>query len=147
MKKKETSTKTTSKTVQQLEEALGQVITTPVSIGDFDVMRFGLPIVMLFGETLRSIKEDNSIAGNKIELGLKKSSLTSELKGHLLALGWTVTKNYIKKKHNGVSIEIKLVSKKYRYFDNPDIVFYKEFESVHIPNPWKSYYKVRGFIK
>lgn len=103
--------------------------------------------VMLLGETLRSIKEDNEIKGSKIELGLKKERMTKEVKGWFKEFGYDINDKFMTKEFKGVPIEIKIIKRNYPFFKHPDMVFYKSFEVFDIPNPWRAYMKVRGFVR
>ncbi len=103
--------------------------------------------VLLLGETLRSIKEDNQIKGDKIELGLEKKRLTKEVRSWLNSFGYKIKDRLMVKVFKGVPIEIKIIKRNYSFFKHPDIVFYKAFEVFNIPNPWRNYMKAKGLVR
>lgn len=125
-------------TVEELEAALVE------AERDFDsaVLR-----VMLLGETLRSIKEDDLLKGDKIELGVLRQRLTREVRGWFKEFGYRVSDGLITKEFNGVPIEIKVIKKHYPFFEHLDSVLYGAFDALDVPNPWRAYWKVRGLIR
>lgn len=102
---------------------------------------------MLLGKTLETARE-GQVAGDKIEVGvckryLNKSSL-SLLRGFVPGLVEEPGKmSYMVGK---VPVEIKVIHRKYAFFHNPDIIYYK-WLSMHIPNPVKGYLKARYLVK
>lgn len=103
---------------------------------------------LLLGETLRSIRETGQLAGDKIELGIRRRYLTHSTKGmfRLLEPQAEIIDGYIRFEHNGVPIEIKVITKDYYFFRNPNRVFYGVSDYM-TPNPWDKYYKARFIIK
>ena len=125
-------------TTEELEDALFEA--------EQDFQKAVLKI-MLLGETLRSIKEDNEIKGKKIELGILERKLTKEVRGWFNEFGYELTSKSLKKVFKNVPIEVRIIKRSYPFFKHLDSVFYKTFDAIDIPNPWRACYKIRGLIR
>ncbi len=108
-------------------------------------------------DTAKQIKETNhSIEPDlhlfTIELGIQKKDLgqmivpnvKEQLKLAHIEPEWT--DNYIKFTHKGVPVFIKIIQRKYQWFQNPDKKFYRVVE-FNIPNPFDRYWPARFIIK
>ena len=158
MKKKATSTKTTSKVGHPdikkkawkgidpllLEAALYK------AEDDFDkaVCKF-----MIIGNSLKTMKEDLVINGTKVELGVWERRMTKEVRGWFKEWGWkfhkeetvpTTDKRLMKVTKEammtitfgGVPIEVKFIKNVVRPYTHPDVMYYKVAQ-FQIPNPWR----------
>jgi hypothetical protein len=105
-----------------------------------------LPFVLL-GDTAKGVMAER-LYGNKVELGVETKHLTKEVYS---------TFNFYepdRKEHDwgwsfdidGVPVNIRFITKRYPYFKNKDIRFYRSGEYM-LPNPFDEYWKVRGLIK
>ncbi len=57
-----------------------------------------------------------------------------------------INTNTISFKHNGVPIVVWIIHKRWKFFQNPDTIFYG-ITSFKIPNPFDRYWKSRFLIK
>ena len=136
----------------------------------FDVFEKAACPFFLLGETARSILKDGKLNGEYLEVGIYDRWATAEVLSalntvvNLLALetdegwenqerGWGA-KVFREKRDKVITIEfrvddvpvvVRVVKKKSKYFSNLDSVVYN-FDDYKIPNPFDSYYKVRGLI-
>lgn len=90
-----------------------------------------------------------------VDLGVKKNSLNefgqSTLKtlletyhDHLTEVQWTP--EFIRFKYKDVPVFIRVIKRNYKFFQNPDSVFYR-VETFKIPNPFDHYWTARFIIK
>lgn len=136
----------------------------------FDIFeRASCPFILL-GETARSIVKDGKLKGEKLEVGVTYKHATKEVFSALntvveqMALdlddgwedqesGWGTRKfeekrdkvKTIEFRANHIPVVIKVIRKKSKYFSNPDSIVYN-FDDYKVPNPFNSYWKVRGII-
>ena len=105
-----------------------------------------IPFVLL-GELVERIVHNKSIAGIKeIEVGVFQKDLVRERISSLKTEIGDITTDYgFGYKFDRIPIQIKIISKDYKFFENPDIIFYKSGE-YRIPNPIEDYLKVRQEI-
>lgn len=141
---KKTNMKESGKKTEALEKALQHV----EDMFDRCVCPF-----FLLGETLRSITQDNQIKGNKVELGVKVKQLTPEVLVTFTSPDFSTNltdfihnDKMLSYKVEGVSVEIKIIHKKFKCLDNLDSLLYKWGDYL-IPNPLEDYWKVKGFIE
>lgn len=129
MNKKKTSAKTTSKKIDPLllEEALYK------AEDDFDkaVCKF-----MIVGKTLKSIKKNLVIGGDKVELGVLERRLTKEVRGWFKEWGWKIDRYKMTTEHKGIPIEVKIIKKVKLPYKDPDVMHYK-VAYYETPNPWR----------
>ena len=101
----------------------------------------------LLGETGEKVLLDEELLVDKVQIGILKKDFgetTKRLfKGFVPDVKIGDTINLEK---DGVPIEIKIIHKHYRFFENPDTVMYTADE-YKIPNPWHKYWNVRNLIK
>ena len=121
-----------------------------------DIMDRCICYFSLVGETLRSIKDDNQLKGTVIYVAIRRldfsesaqSMLATLSRGVDLRLGiddYQKDGDYISWKFKGVPISIKIVHRKYEFFNNPSFMFYMG-EDYRIPNPFNKYWKIRNLI-
>jgi hypothetical protein len=108
---------------------------------------------ILLKETARSIKEDNLLAGESIDIGIEHRYLTKEVR--------SVFNEYLEDRYHekpvidwdkgftvvrdGITINVKFIKRKYGFFTQPDSTFYVG-ESYSLPNPFNTYWKTRNII-
>lgn len=140
MKKEKTKlSKTNGMSLEDLDFALTKV--------EEIFERAMIPFVLL-GETARSVIEKDQVDGNKIEVGILRRHLQETAKSILdiVLPGFKEKGGKIEFMVDEVPVEVKIIEKKYKYFERPDRVFYK-ITQYCIPNPFGRYWEVRGMIK
>ena len=105
-----------------------------------------IPFILL-GDLVERIVNNKSIAGIKlIEIGVFQKDLVRERISSLKTEIGDITTDYgFGYKFDRIPIQIKIISKDHKFFENPDIIFYKSGE-YRIPNPIEDYLKVRQEI-
>jgi len=115
----------------------------------FDMLGRAQVEFMLFGDTAYSIINNLPPKYQKITLGVMKHDMT-EFGRRILTLttpGIVDTGSKMKfTSPEGVPVEIRIVHKDYRFFDNPDSVLFRA-DSYKIPNPFDTYWKVYRLIQ
>ena len=103
---------------------------------------------LLSGETLESIVKNDQIAGSKVELMAQKRNLTKAGLSMLRETtgGFEQTDSKLVFTVKEVPVEIKIIKRKYKILENPDVLFYKISE-YKIPNPLERYWKVKGLFR
>ncbi len=91
---------------------------------------------MILGKSLKTMKEDLVINGNKVELGVWERRMTKEVRGWFKEWGWKIGKDKMTITFGGVPIEVKFIKKVVRPYDHPDVMYYKVAQ-FQIPNPWR----------
>jgi len=109
--------------------------------------RSAMPFVLL-GETARSVVEDGSIGGKKIEVGVEKKYATKSSISLLKMQEPRIeeTESGYRFTRHDVPVEINIIKRKYKFMKNPSLIFYW-VENYYLPNPFKAYWKVRSFVK
>ena len=139
-----TSTKESGKSPEELDKALLFVD---------DLLDRMLCPYMLAGRTLKSILK-GQINGNGINVLVLRKHFGREARSVLgSCMSMIYKKPEIKEEdgclkldYEGVPIEIKIIDRKYEFLKQPDMLFYK-YDMFKIPNPWQSYWRVRGILK
>ena len=115
----------------------------------YDVLARSQIEFMLFGDTAYSILNNVPPKYQKISLGVKQQDLT-EFGRRILNL---TTPGAVDDGHKikfdspeGVPIEIRIITKDYPFFKNPDTVLFRQ-DPYHIPNPFDAYWKVYRLIQ
>lgn len=108
--------------------------------------RAQIPFLVL-GNTLEGVIKAE-LFGDKVELGVRERYLTDDTLGMLKIVNpdLKVEGDKICFAWEGVPVEIKVIKRNYKFFENPDSVFYKVTE-YKIPNPLETYRKARYLIK
>ena len=122
-----------------------------------DIMDRCLCSFVLFGETARSIKQDEKLQGDGIYAGVRildftqstssmLTTMASNVDIHLGIENFKKTEKVFNWEFKGIPIRIKLVHRRYKFIDNPDFVWYYA-ENYKIPNPFNKYWKMRFLIQ
>lgn len=104
---------------------------------------------MLFGDTAYSIVNNTMPKFQKITLGVKKQDLTEfALRILELTVPGAVNDGHKIKfdSPDGVPIEIRIITKEYPFFRNPDTILFR-MDAYHIPNPFPDYWKIYRLIQ
>ena len=111
-----------------------------------DILTWSQIPYMVLGKTGEQILEDKELEG-KIEIGvLDKNFGETTRRIFKTFLPDVHLGSVINIEKDGVPIEIKIIKKHYKFFQNPDNVFYTADE-YNIPNPWHKYWGVRNLIQ
>jgi hypothetical protein len=124
--------------IEQINEALRWVI---------DLMEWCQIPVLLLGDTAEKIWGEKNLDVDKLEFGVMKRHITQDtsrlLKTFVPGLEWD---NTIQLSKAGVPIFIRVIQRKYRFFENPDFKYYMADE-YKLPNPMNGYLKARWLIR
>lgn len=111
---------------------------------------------VLLGDTARAAKDDTLLEKAPLEVGIFKRYLTPEVRSIFtpealrdIAVPIIVTEfndDHILLTFRGVPIHVKIIHRRYEFFENLDQVIYA-FEDFQIANPFEKYYKARYIIK
>lgn len=139
MTKKVNGETTLSKpSIGQINEAIRWVI---------DLMEWCQIPVILLGDTAERIFYEKNLDVDKLEFGVMKRHITQDtsrlLKTFVPNLEWDTTINLEKA---GVPIVIRIIQRKYKFFENPDFKYYM-FDEYKLPNPMNSYLKARWLVR
>jgi hypothetical protein len=103
----------------------------------------------LIGDTGKGILDGFLLRGDKVEVAFKASQLTDMVistidtyKGVKLSRETGKWTYFV----DEVPVEVTIITKKYKFFENPDSTFYFG-ENYWLPNPYTKYYKSRYLIK
>lgn len=112
-----------------------------------DMMGRAMANYLVLGETAKNIKEEKQIQGDKIEVGLEERYLTREVKSLFNTYqGVEMTDKGFSYLFGEVPIEVKFITRRYKFFKNPDSKFYLAGE-YRIPNPFENYWKSRFLVR
>lgn len=101
---------------------------------------------LVLGDTAEGIRQ-GELYGDKIEVGVEKRYFTEELLRSLELNGIEKTeKGNYKFTVGEVPIFIKLIKKKYKFFENPDFAFYMG-DTFYFGNPYEKYKRVSKLIR
>jgi hypothetical protein len=101
----------------------------------------------LIGDTAEKLWKQENLDVDKIEVGILKNWLTQDTVKLLRTFVPEIEfSDNIEISHREVPIVIKVINKKYKYFNNLDFLFYMADE-YKIPNPMNEYLKARWLIK
>jgi len=101
----------------------------------------------LLKETALQVAKGYPLTGDHLDVGIPKKYLSKEVQDTL--------KEYCKVEDPtkdftttvlGVPVNVKIINRKYNYFENTDRVFY-HYDNFNVPNPIDSYMKARYLIK
>lgn len=104
---------------------------------------------MLFGDTAYSIINNTPPKFQKINLGVKHYDLTDFAKRIFsLTVPDAINDGHkIKfKSPEGVPIEIRIITKDYPFFNNPDTILFRQ-DAYHVPNPFQDYWRIYRLIQ
>ena len=108
------------------------------------------PFVLL-GETARSVRDGEFVAGTVIEVGVRAGDLVPEILSTIHSFsnfngGFNKTSFGYEYLSNGIPVKITVINKKWKFLENPDTVFYGPAQ-YQIPNPFPEYYKTRFLVR
>ncbi len=108
---------------------------------------------LVLGDLIRPMVENVPANVEKIEIGVMKNSWNDTTKSLLKTFflrtpfeGVNLDVPILKLNYNGTPVEIKIITRNYEFFKNPDMSYYWADE-YKIPNPWAKYLKSRYLIK
>lgn len=110
-----------------------------------------LPYVLL-GDVARQIKygrdgyNGNDLQVDKVQFGTYYKNVTAEVLSLIHQWNWEETPWGFRFESNGVPIEFYVFSKKYRFFQMPDMGYYGP-DIFKLPNEFEKYWKARGLLK
>jgi hypothetical protein len=113
-----------------------------------DIMdRIGIPYILL-GDVVKGITKNNSLVDvNSIEVGIEQRYLIPEVISSLKTLmGDIKTENGYGYVFDKIPVDIKIIKRRYRFFEHPDVVIYRR-QDYRIPNPIDDYLKARWIIR
>lgn len=110
--------------------------------------RARLPYFLLEGAARQVVDNVSYLNLNQIDAGVEKQNLRESGKSllNIVIPGVYLDGNTISFDHGGVPIVIWVIQKHWKFFKNPDTVFYG-VENFKVPNPFKHYWKSRFLIK
>jgi|SRR3990167_5689361 len=109
-------------------------------------------------DTAKAIKEqDASFLEEKITGAIHQRHLTKEVKSAIksqldywqdrkISEPYEFTEDWIKWTYKGVPVEIKILKRRYGFFNNPDPVSYN-FDDYLLANPFKKYWPTRFIVR
>ena len=100
------------------------------------------------GNTAKSIKEMRGLEGDKVELGIEKRFITTEVMSTLKewVRGGQFVDNGFSYTFEGVPVKFKYITRKYHFFKNLDTKFHMP-EWYKVANPFENYWKSRYLIQ
>lgn len=125
-------------TSEQLEEALFAV---------FDMMADAQLEFFPMNQTAVQIHENKWLEGDKLIFGVKKRDLAESTIEMLKIANPSIDlqPKKIIMVHNGIPIEIRIITKHYRVLDNLDTVDYA-YETFLMPNPFEAFKRMMWFM-
>lgn len=108
------------------------------------------PNYILLGDTALAVWEKRGLSGDGIDVGLPTRYATAEtrstIKTTLANQGVEVGENGFTYLVDNVPVRVKLIHRKYRFFDHLDGVLYN-FGDYQLPNPFELYWKSRFLVQ
>lgn len=106
-------------------------------------------VYLAFADIGRAIKENVDFDGQELEFGVERRYVTPEVL--FVFKSYTppeaeFTEDGFSYKVGRVPVEIKFVSRRYKFFEHPEKLIYKAGE-FQIPNPFDKYFKARWIIR
>ena len=122
----------------------------------WDLMEFYIWYPTL--DTARAIKENNpDLMGDKITGAIAKRYLTDDVKSAIKAQldywqdrqisePYTMNDDVIRWSFNGIPIELKILKRRYNFFEYFDPVTYN-YDDYKLANPWSKYWTARFIVQ
>ncbi len=109
--------------------------------------RASIPFLLL-KDTAYDVKNFDELRGGEVTIGVRKYNLTDMTYPTLKMLipEASFEDTCIRLEHHNAPIFIKLIKNNYKFFQNPDTVFFF-IEQFHIPNPFNNYWSSRHIIR
>ena len=105
-----------------------------------------IPFVLL-GDTAKQVVDDVALEVEKVEIGVQERHITQDTVRLLKTYQPGIEMgDVIKLDYHGVPVEIKVIKKKYAFFQHPDLAYYMADE-YKVPNPFSKYWKARFLVK
>lgn len=125
-------------TPQELENAL---------MHTFDLFERAVCIWFPLGQTAYSIKNNEWLKGDKIEVGVRKKDLAESTIEMFKSIDPSIdfTQKKIIINHESVPIEIRVIQNHYRFLDQLDQTMYA-YEVFYLPNPFDAFWRAYKFI-
>jgi hypothetical protein len=110
--------------------------------------RTNIPFFLLEGAAKQVSDNVPYLSLNQIDAGIEEKNLQITGIGTLKMVfpKLEIDQNTVSFEYHGVPIVIWIVHKNWKFFQNPDTVFYSTC-NFRIPNPFKNYWKSRFLIK
>lgn len=111
-----------------------------------DILDWSQIPFMVLGDLVPQMISQNPVSVDKIVIGIRKNAWNKTTQSLFKTFLPSVNVDELSLDFNSVPIELKIITRDYEFFKNPDNVFYWTDE-YKIPNPWDKYYKARFLIK
>jgi hypothetical protein len=115
-----------------------------------DIMERAMCPFLVLGQTAIDIKDGFKLRGSKVEVGVKSLCLTKMVLSTIKTYkGIDVDRDNDKEityEVDGVPVICKIIRKKWKFLENPQMVFYWGGD-YQLPNPMSEYLKARYIIK
>lgn len=103
---------------------------------------------VVLGDVAKAIRDGTDLYGDKVEVGMFKLEVTKFVLSTLKTLLPDIeigAKGFSYKFHE-VPVEVKIIGRKYKFFEHPDFRFYKT-GNYKFANPFENYWKARYLIR
>lgn len=114
-----------------------------------DLMGRALVPFILLGETAKSVKEEELLSGTAVDVGVRALDLNEfslrTIKTFTFEGGFNKTDWGYQYTSHGVPVRISVITKKWKFFENPEKVFYGP-ATYFVPNPFIDYWKTRFLV-
>lgn len=109
--------------------------------------RITVPYVIL-GDAVEGIVKRGNLSGvKKIEVGIEQRYLVPEMISSLKTQMGDIKTDYgYGYMFDGIPVEIKVIKRKYKFFEHPDTVIFR-MQDYRIPNPIDDYLKARWIVR
>jgi len=105
---------------------------------------------VILGEVAKQIHDNPDrffdLKVTSIEWCIPARNNTAEVKSLFNTWGFEPDERGYHYSFEGIPIYVRLIKRKYSFFDKPDMGYYKVDEFM-LPNPWSDYWKVRNLIR
>ena len=106
---------------------------------------------LMLGDVAKQIHDNQDImmdvkVNDKIEWGIHEKNMTPEVISLFKTWNFKPNDRGWEYTFENIPIQIVVIKRKYKFFDNPDQKFYK-VDEYKIPNPFESYWKARYLIR
>jgi hypothetical protein len=107
---------------------------------------------MVLGDLVEYMIHDKPAEVEYIEIGVLKNAWNETTKRLVRTFLMETPfkdidlENGMEVESNGVPIKVKIIKRKYEFFQNPDTTYYWT-DTYKIPNPWAKYMKARYIVR
>ncbi len=142
------------KTSIKMEKTILPVLDVNAALRDlYDVTEGAMLPYILLGDVARQLYDGvdgfsgNDLKVDKLEWGMFEKNLTPEIKSLFITWNFETWEDKgFKYEFQGVPVFVHVITRKYPWFDLPDVRFYGP-DMFKIPNPFEKYWKARFLIK